>query len=301
VTLKLPFSPPYHWPAMLDFLRVRAIPGVEEVSDDRYRRTFGLPDGEGLVDVRAARGENHLLATIHASDVRVLTSVVVRLRRLFDLDADAAAIDAHLGRDRRFARKLENDVRERPGVRVPGAWDGFEIAVRAVLGQQVSVAAATTYATRLVATHGRPLASSFGSSAPRPAPERQSGPRLLFPAPAVLAAAELTDLGLTRARAATLRGLASEVDQNPGLLAPRETLDESVAALGRLPGIGDWTAQYVALRAFGEPDAFPASDLGLLRALAGKDGRPSASGVVRLAEAWRPWRAYAVIRLWTAV
>src|SRR5262249_25245142 len=162
---------------------------------------------------------------------------VVRLRRLFDLDADAAAIDAHLGRDRRFARRLENDVRERPGVRVPGAWDGFEIAVRAVLGQQVSVAAATTYATRLVAAHGRPLASSsFGSSGPRPEPERQSGPRLVFPAPAVLAAAELTDLGLTRARAATLRGLAGEVDQNPGLLAPRETLDESVAALGRLPG-----------------------------------------------------------------
>jgi len=283
VTLKLPFTPPYDWAAMTEFLTPRAIPGIEQVEADRYRRTFAIGKARGVVEVRPAPGRNHLLATIHTSDVSALAAVVARLRRVFDLDADIAAIDEHLARDHRLARA----VRERPGLRVPGAWDGFELAVRAVLGQQVSVRAATTFAGRLVAAHGEPLCLAT--------PE---GPDRVFPAPEAVGAVDLTAIGLTRARAATLSALGRAMAADPGLLRAYETLEETVEKLGGLPGIGPWTAQYVAMRALREPDAFPASDLGLMRAMAIDGKRPSPAQLSAIAEAWRPWRAYAALRLW---
>jgi AraC family transcriptional regulator of adaptative response / DNA-3-methyladenine glycosylase II len=283
VTLKLPFTPPYDWAAMVEFLSPRAIPGIEQVEADRYRRTFAIGMARGVVEVRPAPGRNHLLATIHTSDVAVLATVVARLRRVFDLDADIAAIDAHLAADARLAQA----VRARPGLRVPGAWDGFELAVRAVLGQQVSVRAATTFAGRLVAIHGEPLCLA--------APE---GPDRVFPAPDAVGAADLTAIGLTRARAATLSALGHAMAADPGLLRAYETLEETVAKLGALPGIGPWTAQYIAMRALREPDAFPASDLGLMRAMETDGQRPSPAQLSAIAEAWRPWRAYAALRLW---
>jgi AraC family transcriptional regulator of adaptative response / DNA-3-methyladenine glycosylase II len=283
IELKLPFAAPYDWPAIHEFLAARAIPGVERVDEHGYRRTFALDGATGTLEVRPLDGESALLAIIHTSHVKPLGAIVARLRRLFDLDADIHAIDEHLARDPELARR----VRARPGLRVPGAWDPFELAVRAVLGQQVSVRAATTFSGRIVSAIGRPLPAA------RRAPDR------LFPTPAAMARADLTGVGLTGAREATLKALAAAVAADPQLLRSDDTLDETVAKLCALPGIGPWTAQYVAMRALREPDAFPAADLGLLRAMETSAGRPTAAALATRAEAWRPWRAYAALRLWT--
>jgi AraC family transcriptional regulator of adaptative response / DNA-3-methyladenine glycosylase II len=231
-----------------------------------------------------------LLATIHTSDVKALGTIVARLRRVFDLDADIAAIDEHLARD----PALRARVLARPGLRVPGAWDPFELAVRAVLGQQVSVRAATTFSGRIVAALGRPLAHEGDVDARGPRPS------VLFPTPKTMAAADVGSIGLTKARAATLRALAAAVARDDRLLRSHETLDDTIQALCALPGIGPWTAQYIAMRALREPDAFPASDLGLLRAMETKAGRPTPAALTERAERWRPWRAYAALRLWTS-
>jgi AraC family transcriptional regulator of adaptative response / DNA-3-methyladenine glycosylase II len=282
VALRLPHTTPYHWPAMLSFLGARAIPGVEEVVGEAYRRAFALDGAVGTVAVLPLPAGGELLATIRISRVAALPAVVGRIRRVFDLDADAGAIDAHLSRDRDLAPL----VRARPGLRVPGAWDEFEIAVRAVLGQQVSVAAARTIAGRIAAAHGQPVAGA--------------GPALAFPGPERLAGAPLDGMGLPRARAAAIAALARAVLEDPSLLRPALELDPTVERLAALPGIGAWTAQYVAMRAFREPDAFPASDLGLLRAMARGGARPTPAELLRRAEAWRPWRAYAALHLWNA-
>jgi AraC family transcriptional regulator of adaptative response / DNA-3-methyladenine glycosylase II len=285
IALKLPFAAPYDWAAMISFLGARAIPGVEAVDDEGYRRTFALDGANGTLEVRPVAGESVLLAVIHTSDVKPLGVIVARLRRLFDLDADIAAIDEHLARDQELARR----VTATPGLRVPGAWDPFELAVRAVLGQQVSVRAATTFSGRLVAALGKPLGAG----------RARGGAAVLFPTPAAMAMADLGGLGLTGARAATLKSLAAAVAADPRLLRSHDTLEETVAKLCELPGIGPWTAQYIAMRALREPDAFPAADLGLLRALLTSAGRPTASALSKRAEAWRPWRAYAALRLWS--
>jgi AraC family transcriptional regulator of adaptative response / DNA-3-methyladenine glycosylase II len=280
VTLRLAHRAPYHWPAMLSFLGARALPGVEEVHDGEYRRTFALDGAAGAVAVRAGPSGDHLVARIRLSRVAALPAVVGRVRRLLDLDADAPAIDAHLAADRALAPL----VAARPGLRVPGAWEPFELAVRAVVGQQISVAAARTVAGR--------IAAAFG--------ERLPGGGVAFPTAERLAGARLEGLGLTRARAAALGALSRAVADDPRLLEPRGTLDEMVARLSTLPGVGRWTAQYVAMRALREPDAFPEGDLGLLRALERRGVRPSPAALLRRAEAWRPWRAYAALHLWNA-
>jgi AraC family transcriptional regulator of adaptative response / DNA-3-methyladenine glycosylase II len=282
VTLPLAHTTPYHWPAMLSFLAARAIPGVEEVVVGEYRRAFALDGAVGSVVVRPAPGAERLLASIRVSRAAALPALLGRLRRLLDVDADAAAIDAHLALDHALAPL----VRARPGLRVPGAWDEFELAVRAILGQQISVAAARTIAGRIAAAHGRAI------------PGDPSG--FAFPGPEQLASASLERLGLTRARAAAVVALARAVVERPALLRPAGDLEANVERLAALPGIGEWTAQYIAMRAFHEPDAFPASDLGLLRAMARAGVRPSAAALARRAEKWRPWRAYAAMHLWNA-
>ena len=288
VTLRLPFSPPYDWRSMIEFLAARAIPGVEAVEADRYRRTFAVDGAQGLIEVAPRIEANHLLATIWTNDVRSIGAVVARARRVFDLDADAAAIDAHLASDPILADR----VHARPGLRVPGSWDTFELAVRAILGQQITVVAATTFAGRLAARLGQPLESSVGTG------DGAASVGLIFPTPSAIASADLTQIGLTRARATTLRKLGLAMHEDPHLLRPFEKLDATIEKLESLPGIGSWTAHYIAMRALREPDAFPASDLGLLRAMEVRGRRPTPAQMLARAEPWRPWRAYAVLRLW---
>jgi AraC family transcriptional regulator, regulatory protein of adaptative response / DNA-3-methyladenine glycosylase II len=276
VTLRLAYRPPYDWPALVAFLGVRAIPGVEVVDAAGYRRTVE----SGRIEVRPDPRRNALALTLtplrreHAQALQVAG----RVRRMFDLDADPLQIAAVLSADPR----LGPSVRARPGLRIPGAWDPFESSVRAILGQQVSVRAATTFAGRLV--------EAFGSRSPAPA----EGLTHLFPAPEQLASAPLERIGLTRARAASIRSVARSAQ----MLRDRpESLEGLVDRLCTLPGVGPWTANYLAMRAFGEADAFPAGDLGLRKA----SGDPSTAELERRSAAWRPWRAYAAMHLWSSL
>lgn len=282
-TILLPFTPPLDWSGMLAFLGPRAIPGVEAADGETYRRTIQVNGAWGTLAVARVKHEPVLRATIRLPARVPAAAMAPRLRRLFDLDAVPQAIEAHLGRDPRLAPL----VAARPGLRVPGAWDPFELAVRAILGQQVSVAAATTLAGRLAAVHGQPLCDP---------PDEEL--RVLFPPPAVLAEAGLAGLGLPVARAGAIVALAGAVHAAPDLLDGQASLEAAVDRLSRLPGIGAWTAHYIAMRALGQADAFPASDLGLRRAMAGPEPLPAPADLMRAAAAWRPWRAYAAMHLW---
>ena len=288
ITLKLRYVPPYDWEAMIAFLAARAIEGVELVEPGRYRRTIGLDGAHGTIEVVPEIRRDALAVTIRFPEVRALPSIVARVRRVFDLAADVAAINAHLAQD----PQLAGLVAVRPGLRVPGAWDGFELAIRAELGQQVTVAAARRLAEKLAAIHGTSLPSALV--------EAGGGLTTVFPAPAQVASADLGVLGMPRARAATLSALGRAVEADAQLFARASHLDAAIGRLRALPGIGDWTAQYVAMRAMREPDAFPASDVGLLRAMAVRGLRPTPLALAKRAERWRPWRAYAAQHLWTA-
>ncbi len=281
ITVRLDFRPPLDWDELLGFLARRAIPGVEAVTDGVYRRTVRLGGERGWVAVGRDDRRDALRASISLSLANVLMPLGARLRALFDLDAHPTAIAAHLGRDPDLAPL----VARRPGLRVPGAFDPFETAVRTVLGQQVSVTAATTLSRRLVARLGSPAETPF------PGLDRW------FPSPEEVAAAtesEIAALGMPGARARTLLAVAGAFAA--GLRLERAADPEpALARLAALPGVGDWTTSYLAMRALGFPDAFPASDLVLRKALGGV----TAAAAVARAEAWRPFRAYAVVHLWT--
>ncbi len=286
LTLRLAYRPPYQWDALLRFLAPRATPGVEAVSGGRYRRTISLDGTDGIVDVEPATGKNHLIARIHLTRGTWLTPLVERLRRLFDLGAVPEEIDAQLGRDPLLAAA----VKALPGLRVPGAWDGFELAVRAILGQQVSVKGATTLAGRLVERFGRPLTSPNAGA--------DHGLSRFFPTPERLADADVSAIGLPGSRARTISTLAGAIASGDLVLDGSRGLDETAERLCALPGIGPWTAHYIAMRALGQPDAFPASDLGLLRAASRNGAALTPAALAERAEAWRPWRAYAALYLW---
>ena len=262
---------------MLRFLAARATPGIECVADGHYYRSISLNGSDGSVDISLDADNDALLARVQFGDPRSLFLIVERLRAMFDLNADWAAIAPSLRADPALAPRVD----AQPGLRVPGCWSGFELAVRAILGQQITVKGATTVAGSLVRAFGHPYAST----------QRLSH---VFPQPKDLAQADLTSIGLTKARAATIRGLARAVVEGKisfeGVVAP----DDFLSRLCDLPGIGAWTAQYIAMRALGEPDAFPSGDLGLLRGL----GISSSAELERRAGAWRPWRAYATMYLW---
>ena len=281
LTVRLPYRPPLPWDTMLAFLADRATPGIEVVADGTYRRTVRLGDEPAAVDVRPEPAQAHVVLRVHATDHTRLIDVVERVRRLFDLAADPLRIGTHLRRDAR----LRSVVARLPGLRVPGAWDPFELAVRAVLGQQVTVRGATTLAGRLAERFGTPV---------------DLGPGLtrLFPAPATLAGARLESIGLPHARASTIRTLAGAVASGALTLDASDGAEALARRLCTLPGIGPWTAEYIAMRALGEPDAFPAGDLGVRTALGNGTGPLPAKDAATLANAWRPWRAYAVMYLW---
>jgi AraC family transcriptional regulator of adaptative response / DNA-3-methyladenine glycosylase II len=290
--MDLSYTAPYDWTSIVGFLAARAIPGVEVVEPDCYRRTIGLDGLHGTIEVRPGHGRDALTATIAFGDASEEPGIVRRIRRVFDLDADVTAIGAHLGEDSLLAPL----VNARPGLRVPGAWDGFELAVRAMLGQQITVTAARRLIGRLAEAYGTPLRLPGGASA------AVQGLSTVFPAPAALAGVDLAGLGMPRARAAAISGLAAAVEADPRLFRRGASLEGAVARLTRLPGIGEWTAHYVAMRALRDPDAFPAADVGLLRAMTGPDGRrPTPAEASARAEAWRPWRAYAAQHLWASL
>jgi AraC family transcriptional regulator, regulatory protein of adaptative response / DNA-3-methyladenine glycosylase II len=282
VSLHLAYRPPYDWDGLLDFLRLRAIPGVERVEGGVYIRTIALGGEQGLIRVELA-DRNRLKVSVRFGRMSALPAIIARVRRVFDLAADPVAISAHLSQDPALATL----VAARPGLRVPGAWDGFELAVRAILGQQITVTAATALAGKMVRGHGQPL----------PAPIE--GLTHTFPTPESLAGVDIAALGMPRSRATALSALAAAVAADPAIFGPSRTLEAAITQLKGLTGIGEWTAQYIAMRELREPDAFPAADIGLMRALADETGRrPTPAELLARAERWRPWRAYAALHLW---
>ena len=283
LTVRVAYRPPLDWTALLAFLARRLTPGVDAVRDGRYHRTVALGDAVGAISVEPAPGEAALLVRVRVPECGGVLELVERVRCLFDLDADPLQIAAHLAR----SPALRARVAAAPGMRVPGAWDPFEIAVRAVVGQQITVGAATTLVGRLVAAFGTPIGGGDGLTH-------------LFPAPAALADADVAAVGMPRARAATLRALAAAVARGEPLLDAARGVDAVVERLCLIPGIGPWTAQYIAMRGLGEPDAFPAGDLGVRKALGNGAGPLAPAAVERFSQAWRPWRAYAVMHLWSS-
>ncbi len=272
--LRLPFRPPYDWAQVAGFLGARAVPGLERVDARGYFRASEV----GLVRVFPLDERALGLELAAAAGARGLDRLAARVRRLFDLDSDPREISSVLESDRALLRSL----RRRPGLRVPGAWDGFELAVRGIVGQQVSVAGAVTVLGRLVADFGAPIKSA------------EPGVTHLFPTAAALRRANPASLHMPLARGRALVELAARVDDGELSLDGAAPLDETLALLKEIRGVGPWTAAYVAMRALGEPDAFPVGDLGLMRALG-----CSALELAARAEAWRPFRAYAAMHLWT--
>ena len=276
----LPFRPPYDWESMLSFLRHRAIEGVETVGDDAYARTVAIEHRGtrhvGHIEVRRVPRRPALRVAVSPSLARAVPAVLCRVKHAFDLACDPALVAAALG----------SLAQAHPGLRVPGTFDGFELAVRAVVGQQISVRAARTVLGRIAHAFGEALAAGESGAASR-----------LFPTAsriASLAPEDLAALGVTSARARTLTGLAAAVASGQFRLEPESDVESTLKALMALPGIGAWTANYIAMRALRWPDAFLANDLVVLKAL----GETRPARAVRRGESWRPWRAYAVIHLW---
>lgn len=280
VVLRLSFRPPYDWEQVRGFLARRAIPGIERIDERGYARTVATDSGHTIICVRPLAGEDVLELRVRNTTASALWQLTCSARRVFDLAADPAKISRCFGSDSLLAPL----VIKRPGLRIPGAWDPFECAVRAILGQQVSLAAGCTHVRRLVASFGRHITPD------------EEGLTHLFPTAADLANEDIDGLPLPRARIAALRGLASAVAE--GKLSFAGSADEVRDRLAALPGIGRWTAEYVALRALGEPDAFPASDLVLRRAAAVNGSPLTERALEQRSQLWRPWRSYAAVHLW---
>jgi AraC family transcriptional regulator of adaptative response / DNA-3-methyladenine glycosylase II len=282
VSFRLDYRPPFDWQRLTDFLAARAIPNVEAMRDGMYMRTVRVrrkhQDCAGFIQVIHAPDERRLFVRMSESLLPVCAVVLERVKRLFDLHAEPTMIDAVLG----------DIAAKRPGLRVPGTFDGFELAVRAILGQQISVAGARTIAGRLALRFGTPMNTNLG------------GLTHLFPSAERIAdvrVEQVCKLGITGKRAETLIALARAVANGDLLLEPGHRIEETLEQLQKIPGIGEWTAQYIAMRALSWPDAFPHTDLGVKKALGESDPKK----ILKLAEQWRPWRSYAVLHLWAGL
>ena len=285
LSLRLQYRPPFNAETLLAYLEKRAIPGVEEVTSGRYRRTVAFAQSTGIIEVEPMIAGNAVRIHVQLNDLSALNLLVQRCRRLFDLDADPTAIDSMLRADPLLAPLVDT----RPGLRVPGAINGFELAVRAIIGQQVSVAGARTLIGRLAKSLGEPLAIPDGSLTHT------------FPSPEIVAEAEMNGLGLTQRRIVALQALAQSVAREEIVLDASADRQETVTRLQALPGVGPWTADYIAMRALNDPDAFPVSDLGLRRAFEKHGLAADVKSIASRAEAWRPWRAYATQHLWASL
>jgi len=285
-SLSLPYRRPFDWQKLLAFFAARATPAVESVADGVYRRTLHCSAGPVIIEIGNDTKAGALVLRRLDGRRPPPDDVAAATRRVFDVDAPVRRIRRALRSDPALARLLAGQ----PGVRVPGAWDGFELTVRAVLGQQISVRAATTLAGRIAARYGERLAM-------RGDPERADRPDRLFPTPARLARARLNGLGIVGSRIKTIRAVAAAVRSGELRLDGSGDPADVRAALLAIPGIGDWTAGYVAMRALRDADAYPTADLGLRIALA-PPARATPAELAASAEGWRPWRAYAAMLLW---
>ncbi len=287
LTVRLGCSQPFDWGSVLRFLADRATPGVEQVAGASYVRTVVIDGQPGVIECGFDRDKGQAVLLAHGIETAQLFPVVQRVREMLDLDAPTALIRAALETDGRLAALVDS----RPGIRVPGAWEGFELTVRAILGQQVSVKAATTLAGRIAARYGEVVALP-----PSLAGRENITLRRLFPTPEKLMRARFNNIGLVGSRAETIRQLSKAVVNGEVDFDPAQDPATFCARLIKIRGIGDWTAEYVAMRALKNPDAFPASDLGLLKAMG--DEIAGARELRQRAERWRPWRAYAALLLW---
>lgn len=277
----LPYTPPFHWAQFQAFFALRLLPGVEALDTRGYRRIYRRQEGAGWFEVCPCNDRAELILTVHGveADYEWLKAHV---RHMFDLDVDPDAIQRHFERDEIMAPL----VKRSPGLRLPAAFDPFEQAVRAIVGQQISVKAAVTITNRIAERLGEQV-DSFPDM-----------PHRLFPTATQIADGDLSNIGMPQKRADALQRFAQGIAEGSLVLGIDDTADALVERLCQLQGIGPWTAQYIALRAFGAKDAFPTSDLGLLKAPVWGDGGIDARSLARRAEAWRPYRAYAAIHLW---
>ena len=286
LVVRLPYRPPFCWHEILHFLSMNSIPGVEVVEDGCYRRTIELDSSVGTVAVRQDPDSPQLIVQIDLPRYDSLMDAVERVRRIFDLGADPVQIASHLQRDPQMRRFLD----ALPGLRVPGAWDGFEMSVAAILGQHLSGRRFRSNSSmrRLVEVFGRPIETSV------------RGLTHLFPAPKDLVDADLTNSGISHSRAQAIRGLARAVRKKKLTFHASKSLDETLSRLQTIPGIDEPTAQYIAMRVFAEPDAFPAAEAELRRALSLIEHQDLSVRSTEMVESWRPWRAYAAMHLCTA-
>jgi AraC family transcriptional regulator of adaptative response / DNA-3-methyladenine glycosylase II len=288
LTVRLPYRSPFDWQNMLTFFAGRATPGVELVTGDTYRRTLSTNGDHGVVEIRPDARDGYLSLTLKSVNTNSLFETVQSAREVFDLDAPVDEINAALGKDKALRKML----RKFPGIRVPGAWDGFELTIRAILGQQISVKAATTIAGR--------IANRYGASLDCDSVQEDDGLTHIFPTPERLARARFNNIGIVSARANTIRLVARAVLAGDVNFDTAQDPDEFCHALKAIRGIGDWTAQYVAMRVLKNPDAFPGSDLGLIKAIRYPQ-RVTPKELETMAEDWRPWRAYAALLLWSSL
>ncbi len=281
----LPYQPPFDWGQFHGHFALRRLEGVECLGDAYYRRSLRLDGRSGWMDIRPLADEPALRLELHLTGEADVEPLEAKVRKMFDLDSDPHGVAAHLGAD----PLLKPLIAAWPGLRLPCAFDPFEQAVRAIVGQQVTVKAAVTIVGRLVQRLGEPLENAV-----------TDGPQRLFPTPRAIAEANLDGIGMPGKRVATLQHFAAAVAEGALELHVEDGAEALVARLCELPGIGPWTAEYVALRAFGEADAFPAADLGLLKSPVWGEGGITARELQKRAENWRPWRAYAAVYLWQA-
>ena len=282
--MRLTYREPFDWHGQLKFFAARAIPGVEHADDARYLRSVRIGEQVGVLEIRHDDELGELAVRLHGIDTVNLYPVVQSVRDMFDVDAPVDVIARQLRKD----AVLQKALRRQPGIRVPGTWDGYELTVRAILGQQVSVKAATTLAGRIAERYGEPFSHDTLTR--------------LFPAPEKLMRARFNDIGLVSARAETIRAVSRAIVDGSISFDGAQDPAEFCRSLVDIKGIGEWTAQYVAMRALKNPDAFPASDLGLLKALDQEHGgRMRPAELEQRANAWRPWRAYAALLLWSTL
>jgi AraC family transcriptional regulator of adaptative response / DNA-3-methyladenine glycosylase II len=278
VVYELAFRPPFDWEALRTFLVGRVSLGVEALDGNRYVRAASFGDKQGWISIEPAASSHALRVELSPSLASAAQPLLSRINHLFDLDAEPEAIATHLG----------PLAAAHPGLRIPGAFDGFEMAVRAILGQQISVRAATTLAGRFVRAFGEPIATPFAQVTHlTPTPQRVAD----------AAPEEIIALGIISSRAKSIQALACAVSEGSIVIQPGCDVIATMSGLKELPGIGEWTAQYIAMRAMGWRDAFPHTDLGIYKAL----GMNNPKRVLEIAEAWRPWRAYAAMHLWKSL